>query len=58
MEKLLLEAITYIKRVSKEKPTTEHLQTCINKSSASNCDEATIQDTHCIPRTKKLIEGN
>ena len=58
MEKLLLEAITHIKSVSKKKPTPERLLTYINKSSATNCDEATIQDALCILRTKNLIDEN
>ena len=39
------------------KPTTEGLLTYIN-SSATNCDEVTIQDTLCIFRTKNLIDEN
>ena len=58
MEKLLPEAITHIKSVSKRKPTTERLLTYINKSSATNCNKATIQDTLCILRTKNLIDEN
>ena len=58
MEKLLLEAITHIKSVSKKKPTTERLLTYINKSSPINCDEAAIQDTLSILRTKSLIDEN
>ena len=58
MEKLLLEAITHIKSVSKKKPTTERLLTYINIYSATNCDEVTIQDTLCILRTNNLIDGN
>ena len=57
MEKLLLEAITHIRSVSKKKPIAERLQTYINKSSATICDEATIQDTLCILRTN-LIDEN
>ena len=58
MEKLLLEAITHIRSVSKKKPIAERLQTYINKSSATICDEATIQDTLCILSTKNLIDEN
>ena len=58
MEKILLEAITHVKSVTKKKPTAERLQTYINKSSATICDEATIQDTLCILRTKNLIDEN
>ena len=56
MEKLLLEAINHIKNISKKKATTESLLTYINKSLATNCDEATMQDTLCILRTKNLID--
>ena len=56
MEKLLLEAFNHIKNVSKKKATTESLLTYINKSLATNCDEATMQDTLCILRTKNLID--
>ena len=55
MEKLLLEAITHIKSISKNKSTTERLLTYINKSSATKCDEAITQDTLCILRTKDLL---
>ena len=58
MEKLLLEAITHTKSFSKKKFTTERLPTYINKSSATNCDETTIQDTLCVLRTKNLIDEN
>ena len=58
MEKLLLEAINHIKSVSKKKPTTERLLTYINKSSAINCDEVTVEDTLYILRTKYLIDEN
>ena len=58
MEKLLPEAITHIKSVSKRKPTTERLLTYINKSLATNCDKVTVQDTLCILRTKNLIDKN
>ena len=57
MEKLLLEAITHIKSVSKKRPTTERLLTYINKSSTTNFDEATIKDALCILRTN-LIDEN
>ena len=58
MEKLLLDAINHIKNVCKKKPITECLLTYINKSSAKNCDKATIGDTLCILRTKNLIYQN
>ena len=58
MEKLLLEAINHIKHVSKKKPTTERLLTYFNKSSSKNCEEATLQDTLFILRTKNLIDEN
>ena len=58
MEKLLLEAIIHIKSICKKKPTTERLLTYINKSSATNCDEAAIEDTLSILRTKNLIDEN
>ena len=50
--------ITHITSVSKKRPTTERLLTYINKSSATNCDETTVQDTLCILRTKNLIDEN
>ena len=58
IEKLLAEPIDHIKNISKKKPTTERLLTYTNKSSATNCDEATVEDTLCIPRTKNLIDEN
>ena len=58
MEKVLLEAISHIKSVSRKKPRTERLPTYINKSSEKNCNEAIIQDTLCILRTKDLIDEN
>ena len=58
MEKLLLETITHIKSVSKKKSTPERLLTYISKSSATNCDEANIQDALCILHTKNLIDEN
>ena len=58
MEKLLLEAITHIKSIIKKKPKMERLLTYINKYSATNCHEATIQDTLFILHTKNLIDEN
>ena len=59
MEKLLLEVINYIKSVSKKSPHKNGaLTNLINKSSATNCDEVTIQDTLCILRKKNLIDEN
>ena len=58
MEKLLLEAINHIKNVTEKKPTTERLLTYINKPSATNCDEANVEDTLSILRTKNLIVEN
>ena len=58
MEKLLLEAINHIKDASKKKPTTERLLTYINKYSATNCDEATVEDTLCVLPTKNVIRDN
>ena len=58
MEKLLLEAINHIKSVSKKKNPQKQSPYLINKSSATNCDEATIQDTLCILRKKNLIGEN
>ena len=58
MSKLLLDASNHIKSVSKKKPKAERLLNYINKSWATNCDEATIQDTLCILRTKNLIDEN
>ena len=48
----------HIKNVSKKKATTEHLLTYINKSLATNCNEATIQGTLCIICTKNLTDEN
>ena len=58
MEKLLVEPIDHIKNVSKKKPTTKRLLTYINKSSATNCDEVTVEDPLCISRTKNLTDEN
>ena len=58
IEKLLLEAITHMKSVIKKKPKMERLLTYINKYSATNCHEATIQDTLFILHTKNLIDEN
>ena len=58
MVKLFLEAVNDIKSVSKKKPTTEHLVAHINKFSAINWDETTIQDTLCILHTNNLIVEN
>ena len=44
--------------MSKKKATTERLLTYINKSSATNCNEVSEQDTPCILRTKNLIDVN
>ena len=59
MEKLLLEAINHIKSISKKNPHKNRaLTNLINKSLATNCNEATIQDTLCILHKKNLIDEN
>ena len=52
--KAITRSINHIKHASKKKPKTEH----INKYSATNYDENTIQDTLCILRTENLIDEN
>ena len=57
-KKLLLEAINHIKNISKKKSTTKGLLNCINKSQATNFDEAAEEDTTCILLIKNLIVEN
>ena len=51
-KKILLEAIDHIKNVSEEKLTTKRLLFYINKSLATNCGEATVEDALRILSTK------
>ena len=57
MENQIVEAINYIKKISKKKPSVDRLLAHIN-TTANNCDREYIEDTLCVLRANGVIDEN
>ena len=58
MENLSLEAINYVKNISKKKPTVKRLLAHINRLGANNWGELVVEETLYNMRTKGIINEN
>ena len=56
MENLLLEAITYVKNISKKKPTVKRLLAHINRLGANNWGESVVEETLYNMRKKGIMK--
>ena len=56
MENQIVEAINYIKKISKKKPSIDRLLAYINTATANNWDREFVQDTLCELRVKGVID--
>ena len=58
MENQMVEAINYIKKISKKKPSIDRLLGHINNTTANNCDREYVEDTLRVLRAKDVIDEN
>ena len=58
MENQIVEAINYIKKISKKKPSIDRLLAHTNNTTANNCDREYIEDTLRVLRAKGVIDEN
>ena len=58
MENQIVEATSYIKKISKKKPSVHRLLAYINNTTANNCDREYVGDTFCMLRAKGVIDEN
>ena len=58
MENQIVEAINYIKKISKKKPSINRLSAHINNTTTNNCDREYVEDTLCILRAKGVRDEN
>ena len=59
MENQIVEAINYIKKISKKKPSVDRLLLAhINNTTANNCDRKYVEDTLCVLRAKGVMDEN
>ena len=53
MENQLVEAVNYIKKISKKKPSIDRLLAHINITTANNWDRVSVEDTVCAPLKRR-----
>ena len=56
MENQLVEAVNYIKKISKKKPSINRLLAHISNATGNNWNRKSVEDTLCVLRAKGVID--